>query len=255
MCTLTIIPTPAGFRLATSRDEQRSRPAATPPVSRVIAGRPVLAPTDALAGGTWVGVSDTGLVMSLLNANPTPAPAMPPAASLRSRGLIIPHLFAAVTARAAGALLQRMDLGVYAPFRLVAADDAGVIDARWDRASLVITDGGSGPACFVSSGLGDDAVAPRLDLFESFLREFGATPAMQDRFHRHAWSDRPEISVAMSRHDARTVSVTVVEVPGVTSPAVMTYRDDSGVVRAELPRVDARRAATRAPAASRAGGA
>ena len=164
MCTLTIIPTRNGHRLCTSRDEQRTRPAAAAPSVRVVAGRPVLAPTDTLAGGTWVAVTDTGLTLSLLNVNPTPPPNILSGSRLRSRGLIIPDLFsapAAGTAADAVALLGRMDLDVFAPFRLVAVDDAGVIDARWDRAALKITrhDQSAGPGCFVSSRLRDDAAS------------------------------------------------------------------------------------------------
>ncbi len=66
---------------------------------------------------------------------------------------------------------------------------------------------------FTSSGLGDHLVAePRTRLFESLLDGGRLTPAGQERFHRHRWDDAPQLSVCMSRHDARTVSYTTVEV-------------------------------------------
>jgi hypothetical protein len=57
-------------------------------------------------------------------------------------------------------------------------------------------------------------VLPRLGLFDELMAADGVRPETQDRFHRHVWRDRPEISVMMSRGEARTVSVTTVEVVG-----------------------------------------
>ena len=87
------------------------------------------------------------------------------------------------------------------------------------------------PACFVSSGLGDRRVAPRLGLFNALVRpvvtgEIAAVREAQDAFHRHTWKSRRNISVMMTRKDARTVSVTTVEVaPGGEGAGVeMKYR-------------------------------
>jgi len=74
--------------------------------------------------------------------------------------------------------------------------------------------------CLVSSGLGDTLVRPRLELFDQEVLNPGVTPARQDAYHAHRWPDRPEISVAMERAAARTVSRTIVEVV----PARVTMR-------------------------------
>ena len=71
-----------------------------------------------------------------------------------------------------------------------------------------------GPLLFTSSSLGDALVeAPRQQLFQRMVVE-GRSGWLrgQGRFHRHQWPSRPEISVRMERHDALTVSRTVVEV-------------------------------------------
>jgi len=73
---------------------------------------------------------------------------------------------------------------------------------------------GSAPGVWVSSGLGDDRVGPRLGLFERVVGNSALDPEAQDAFHRHRWGDRPEISVLMERAEARTVSITTVEVAG-----------------------------------------
>ncbi len=39
-----------------------------------------------------------------------------------------------------------------------------------------------------------------------------ATPERQDALHRHRWPDRAHLSICMSRPEARTVSITCVEI-------------------------------------------
>lgn len=223
MCTVTLIPIQRahglGFRLVFSRDEQRDRPDAVNPAWRRLAdGTRATWPTDAKAGGTWLAASESGLVLGLLNSNLEPAPAMPPSALLASRGEIIPALIAHQSIDAAGAALGSMNLNRFAPFRLLAVEPAcdsvgrRALLASWDRQSLRIVDVGPGPLCLASSGLGDSKVLSRLALFRDEVVRAGGTSAAQDRFHRHTWPAMPEISVLMSRADARTVSITTVEV-------------------------------------------
>jgi hypothetical protein len=247
MCTVTIIPVPSspipsprppstGFRLVTNRDELRSRTAAHPPRWHTLPGdQEAIYPVDPTGGGTWIAATRSGLVLCLMNANPLPAPKLPPRDDLVSRGTIIPSLIARPSVDAAMDELRALDLDRFAPFRLVGveADDEGgeedgfrAVEATWNRTRLAVHEQPHGLVCLVSSGLGDPLVKPRLALFEELVvapaRSAGAgvTPDQQDRFHRHTWPDRPEISVLMSRPDARTVSITTVEVTPERSDAV-----------------------------------
>lgn len=238
MCTVSLIPLPAGgLRLVTNRDESRRRaPGAPPRVHEAGAGARAIYPVDADAGGTWVAATERGLVFALLNANPTPAPPLPPAAARLSRGLVIPRLAEAQDVEEAMLRIEELPFARLAPFRLLIADLETVRSASWsgerlDRARYPLN-----PMCLVSSGLGDERVSPRLSLFEQWMERYGPTPDAQDTFHRHVWPDRPEISVMMSRADARTVSVTAVELraTGTDFLATMHYRDDSGESIAKL---------------------
>lgn len=230
MCTLSIIfPARGHLRLVTSRDESPRRAEAAPPAWRTVAsprgGVQALWPTDLAAGGTWVGVSQHGLALAIINQNLLDVQALrsgvrqpralPPRELLTSRGLIIPTLLGHDDAESAMGALADMDLGQFAPFRLVAAmaqaDRGVVIEASWDREALALVQHEAGPACWASSGLGDDLVLPRVELFREMVRDQGATAEMQDAFHAHRWEDRPEISVRMSRRGARTVSVSTLE--------------------------------------------
>lgn len=234
MCTVSIIPLKprplhladrvpggVGFRVVCNRDEVRSRVPSGAPKWRAIerAGAPgarAIWPMDMEAGGTWVAAGEHGLALCLLNLNPEPPPDMKGVRGLRSRGLVIPSLIGAADADDVMRRVQRMTLKSFAPFRLVAADarsgDLRIAEARWDRREIRITAMIQAPACFVSSGLGDSVVTPRVGLFESMVSGWddGAERG-QDSFHRHTWMERPEISVMMSRPDARTVSVTTIE--------------------------------------------
>ncbi|MDX2116543.1 MAG: NRDE family protein [Planctomycetota bacterium] len=235
MCTISIIPLPGGgLRAAISRDELRSRGPALPP--RLFEPEPgvsALWPVDSQAGGTWVAVSARGVVFALLNGNPRGGAAP----GRRSRGLLIPMLAGLPDPRLAMEHLQAIALDDFAPFRLVAASADLVLDATWDGRELGRGQNEQPPACFVSSGLGDELVTPRLTLFEQWFERHAFEPAAQDAFHDHRWPDRPDISVRMERPEARTVSVTTIELPPPgESPgqAVMIYRDDAGPRRAEL---------------------
>ncbi len=220
MCTLTVIErvgSARSFRVVMSRDESWERASAAPPRwHRLASGLRAIWPVDMQAGGTWVAGGEHGLVLCLMNLNLEPPAVLP--AGLRSRGLVIPELIGNPGAEAAIAALGRMRLEEFAPFRMAAVElgvggrAMRVIEGRWDRRELRVLPHGAGPICMVSSGLGDSRALPRIGLFQELVADDGATPAVQDRFHRHRWEDRPEISVLMAREEARTVSITAVEV-------------------------------------------
>lgn len=209
MCTLTVIPTPSGPRLVHSRDERRTRAPAIAPAWRGLpSGRRAIWPTDPDAGGTWIAARDDGAVLGILNYNIPPNGRPAPT---RSRGAVIPALIDATDAAGAMEQLADLDLLATAPFRLLALDpDGSAMLAAWDGLSQATPRVLRPPFCLVSSGLGDDRVRPRLPLFDELVLP-NPTPSAQDAFHRHRWDDRPEISVLMSRRDARTVSITTVE--------------------------------------------
>jgi len=233
MCTVSVIslsgsPAPhlagaSGFRVVVNRDEERDRPGAFFPRWRTLSREPhpvrAIWPIDPRGGGTWVGAAEHGLVLCLLNRNPEPPPALPP--DLLSRGVIIPGVIGARSAAEALDRLANFELDRFAPFRLVAVEperagrrwSGGMIvhEAEWDRTGLRRARQPGGPVCFVSSGLGDSAAAPRTPLFRELVSA-SPSPSAQDAFHRHVWPGREAVSVLMSRAQARTVSITTVEV-------------------------------------------
>lgn len=230
MCTTSVIPIRAagvatvqgiGFRIVCNRDEERRRVPASHPKWRAIErpgvpGARAIWPMDMEGGGTWIAAAEHGLALCLLNLNPEPPVNIRGVSGLRSRGLVIPDLIGSEDSADAMRRLERMKLRGFAPFRLVAIDARSgrlnIAEAAWDRTTLVRRWHESSAACFASSGLGDARVQCRLGLFDEILSGGEGTIAdRQDEFHRHTWADRPEVSVLMSRAEARTVSIATVE--------------------------------------------
>ncbi|MBX3356921.1 MAG: NRDE family protein [Phycisphaeraceae bacterium] len=223
MCTVTVVAPrfrrAAGsarehsplLRLVCNRDERRTRPAATPPIVITAGPRSALAPIDPQSGGTWIGVNDSGLIATLLNANPSPGI---PASAPRSRGELVPLALAESSISEALTSLHSIDPAAYPPFSLfiAARGESAVLtsDSRTLRISSRAPLGR--PLMLTSSSLGDHMVEPRRRrLFESIVARADDPSAAQDRFHTHTWPTRPHLSVLMSRPDARTVSRTVIE--------------------------------------------
>jgi hypothetical protein len=227
MCTLTLISQRGkgtdAFRLVASRDEQRSRPAALPARITTHEGRAAWWPVDAQAGGTWIGVNDLGIVLGLLNVG---GPAVRHAAQHAhrlSRGLIIPALLGSPSLEAAAERARRLSPGDYPPFRLVITDGYAIFEQRSDGVAFDAPDPApwrTEPRLWTSSSLGDQLVqGPRRDLFDRTVGAEG-TAASQDAFHRTLWPECAHLSPMMERADARTVSLTTIEVTRSQPPRV-----------------------------------
>ncbi len=197
MCSVVILRRP-GHRwpliLAANRDEKISRPWRPP--GRHWPDRPgVVAGLDQLAGGSWLGINDDGVVAGVLNRHG----ALGPAANRRSRGeLVLEALDHADAADAAQALAD-LETRSFRSFNLVVADDR---DAFW----LCHRDDGGGDGIEVRPlppGLSmltahdlDDPASPRIRHYLPRFRE-AATPAPD----RDDWRDWERL-LASRVHDA-----------------------------------------------------
>lgn len=228
MCTVSVIPLPdrRGYRLVTNRDELKTRPPALRP--RLHTPQQDLSaiwPVDPDAGGTWIATSNHQLTLCTMNINPDPRPAPPADDIRRSRGMVIPALINSNSATHAIERLESFNLDQFKCFRLIAVDHDRVLDAVWDQSELFITDRPLESVCFATSGIGDHRVQARVTLFDWWFAGRPGSPERQDAFHHHRWPERGEISVNMHRSEARTVSITSVEVPA-DDDTTMIYRDE-----------------------------
>jgi uncharacterized protein with NRDE domain len=199
-------------RAACNRDERRTRPTALPPVRRAFGNHCAVFPIDPVAGGTWIAVTSAGLGFTVLNRNDAQQPKRE---YQHSRGLIIPELLSAETLEEAVDRVFDLEAAQFVPFRLVLLSDHEYAEflSGDQTVELRCRSDLTSPAFFTSSGLGDHFVdVPRRDVFRQFLRNGSANRQKQDALHCHCWPDRPELSICMSRSDARTVSYTTLEI-------------------------------------------
>ena len=131
MCTVVIFRHPTApwpLLLAANRDEIAGRPW-LPPARHWRSGlgddrEDITAGQDQLAGGTWLGMNDRGMVACVLNRPGT----LGPAPDKRTRGELPLEALDHESAAAAAAALKHLDPAAYRPFNLVVADAA---EAFW----------------------------------------------------------------------------------------------------------------------------
>ena len=103
--------------IAANRDEFFSRPSEPP---SILARKPiVLAGTDRVAGGTWLGVNEHGLVAGILNRRSSTKRAE---TAVRSRGLLCLDMLSARNPEQARSLLDKEEGSSYQPFNLLIAN-------------------------------------------------------------------------------------------------------------------------------------
>lgn len=124
MCTIALRFEPDSDEpvvLGVNRDERYDRPADPP---RLIESNPgVVAPIDAAAGGTWVGINGNGITVAIANKTR-------PASGTRSRGLLVREALSARTHWAAVATLR-------GELRTRAYAGCAILVVSADRATLV----------------------------------------------------------------------------------------------------------------------
>ncbi len=126
MCTVVTLRRPGHawpVMMAANRDERTTRPWRRP--ARHWDDRPtVVGGFDDLAGGSWMGVNDDGVVAVLLNRRGT----LGPEEGKRSRGELVLEALDHTDAIDAALALGELNAEAYRPFNLVVADNR---DAYW----------------------------------------------------------------------------------------------------------------------------
>ena len=171
MCTVVVLRR-RGHRwpvlLAANRDEMADRPARPP--GRHWPDRPeVVAGLDVLAGGTWLGLNDFGVVAAVMNR----IGSLGPAPDKRSRGELVLEALDHAEAAAAATALAALVPAAYRPFNLVVADHQ---DAYWLKHAgdgrIEVTPLPDGLSMLTAHDL-NDAQSPRI---AAYLPRFRAAP-------------------------------------------------------------------------------
>ena len=166
MCTVVILRRPGHdwpLLFAANRDEMADRPWLPP--GRHWPDRPrVVGGKDQLVGGTWLAVSDRGLIAGVLNRPGS----LGPAPGMRSRGELPLEALEHATAADAADALRHIEPESYRSFNLVVAD---AVAAYWVRSG---EDGGPVAATPVPDGLSMITAHDMNDLGSARIRRYRA---------------------------------------------------------------------------------
>ncbi|GAA0590651.1 NRDE family protein [Caenispirillum bisanense] len=222
MCSIVILRRPTDMWpvvVAANRDEMRDRPWLPP--ARHWPDRPeVTAGLDELAGGTWLGLNDAGVVAAVLNRVST----LGPAPGKRSRGELpleaLDHADAALAVEA----LTDLDPQAYRPFNMVVADNR---DAFWLRSDGVevkaapLPEGVSMITAFDRNDTADPRIARHLPRFRAAAApqpgddQWGEWPALLASGDTAA-DERPTAAMCfMTERGFGTVSSSLIALPAI----------------------------------------
>ncbi len=207
MCTVTFIPKgKTDFVLTSSRDEAVGRKT-LPPEFYLVDGVKMLFPKDAVAGGTWIGISDLNRMVCLLNGGFT--------SHIRkekyrmSRGVVVKKLLAAENLLET---LREFNYTGIEPFTIVALDwsqDLKLYEMVWDGKETHLEFLPLESKIWSSSSLYDeDMKHSRNQWFENFkLKETLDSESLM-KFHKTGGEGNPHSAIKMDRGFVKTVSIT-----------------------------------------------
>ncbi|WZL89629.1 NRDE family protein [Salinimicrobium sp. 3283s] len=209
MCTVTILPLKGhnSFVLTSNRDEAPGRQT-LPPKTYEVAGSKMAFPKDVLAGGTWLGVSDSKRAICLLNGAFKKHERKLPYG--KSRGVVVKDLLAAEDFTEAA---EEYELSEVEPFTIVAADwQKGLFFAEfvWDGSEKHYKKLPLKPHIWSSSPLYSEEMK---QLREEWFLELqlqqkeNINPEALLNFHFSAGKGDKEQGVIMDRGFVKTVSV------------------------------------------------
>jgi uncharacterized protein with NRDE domain len=163
MCTLVLLRRPGHdwpLVLGANRDEMIERPA-KPPARHWLDRPEVVAGMDELAGGSWLGLNDDGVIAGILNREGS----LGPAPGQRSRGELVLEALDHADALDAAMALGNIDPRAYRSFNMIIADNRDVFWLRHadSTGSLPVEVRALGPGlAMIASGDLDDTRKPRL---------------------------------------------------------------------------------------------
>jgi|TARA_R110002051_G_scaffold13435_7_gene45078 hypothetical protein len=222
MCTVTYIPKADNtFILTSNRDEAVGRIALAPSFY-TIEGVKMLFPKDAVAGGSWIGISDRNRLICLLNGGFESH--MRVDTYRMSRGVVLKELLKAEDVFTA---IEAFDFSNIEPFTIIAIDwnfHMRAIELVWDGKKRHITPLDDSPRIWSSSMLYDAKMkAKRQVWFAEFAKTTNWEAEELLSFHTTAGDGDAVVDVRMDRGFLKTVSTTQVE--KTIDYCSMTYHD------------------------------
>lgn len=207
MCTVTLIPIGDNdFILTSNRDEAVGRKT-LPPEFYQVNGVRMLFPKDAVAGGTWIGVSDKNTMVCLLNGGFV---AHERFSSYRmSRGVVVKDLLETTDLEKT---IEDFNFDGIEPFTIIAANwkfDLVFYELVWDGIKKHFRSLEKSPRIWSSSTLySEKAKSLREKWFSDFIKRDARSAKMLLDFHKNQGNGDSSINLRMDRGFLKTVSVT-----------------------------------------------
>ena len=199
-----------GYELFFNRDEAKTRKRAFLPEEKTQNGTSYIAPTDADAGGTWIGANEYGITICLLNHYEYEKSVE--AFSWTSRGEIVRALSESVDLECLQKLFEKLSLTQFRAFRLFAINKLGQnLFYTWNGKNIKLERNIQQPksSSYFKSG---EVIETRKKLFNSLqLNNKKDSQAYLD-YHSSHLPEKSAFSVCMHRDDASTVSCSHVKV-------------------------------------------
>ena len=213
MCTVSWIHRDEGYLLLFNRDELLSRKPASSPRIDNRNGIAFIAPMDGDHGGSWIAVNQFGLSLGLLNRFDESKPDV--VLNYTSRGLLLFELIDCASLTTISRRLNSASLDRFRPFSLLAlGPNEPAMLFHWTGSQKCLQQDADNLIPIASSSLNEeDVVQKRKQLFEEMTSERGKVdPDLLIQFHESHRKERGPTSVCMHRADARTVSMSVINV-------------------------------------------
>jgi len=212
MCTVSAVHEKETFHLFFNRDEQLERPEALPPrvwPSQKPGSLPFLAPLDPQGGGSWLAVNSSGLLVGLLNNYETGV--VRTQRHPKSRGLLVTQLAPLPSLLEVSSRVANLDLAPYAPFYLFACspEEYGIFGWSWDGEDLTFHQHTKESWLLTTSSIkGESISSHRRTCFEKTPKD----QANLEQLHHTLDLEQPERSFRILREDARTVSISHIDI-------------------------------------------
>ncbi len=210
MCTVTYIPTKAGFIFTSNRDEEPNRKTINPKYYQESEVN-LFYPKDEVAGGTWIGLSEQKRLVCLLNGGfvyHNPKLKFP-----KSRGLVVKQL---LTTENLLNTIDHLDLSGVAPFTLIVVDwsvENKIYELVWCKEEKHVNELDSNSASIWSSSTlytREVKILRKEWLRMSGLDQYEVDENKVLNFHQNEDLGNQDITLKMKRDVVQTVSTTMI---------------------------------------------
>jgi len=206
MCTMSLFRDQQTLIVTMNRDEARLRTEAGLKQQQ-LGNIQVLYPVDGLAGGTWFGLNDSGVVMALLNRYQDPQ-----IEGAETRGAIIPLALAKGDYSDVLEHLNGSDFSRFNPFDLFVIGIDNSDHFSWNGQQVTVTKRSENALLFSSSSLNTELVLDKRQArFEQWLKQqpeqIWHAPQILQQLHLYQDPLDPSDSVLMDRLNTHSKSI------------------------------------------------